>query len=143
MKKFNKDNYNNISKEDIIELAELALLKITEQLKRGEIPEYSVAGSGHESFKIDKIEVFKYDTEYSIEVGGASIISLAYNLPNLRDEIAKYGIKKVNDISRTMYYRMKEKYYEEQLVLKMKSTLHDLNVVYDMLTEWQHKKQYS
>ena len=137
MKKFNKYNYNEISQEDIIELAELALLKITEQLKRGRIPEYSVTGSGHESFKIDKIEVFKHGTEYHIEVGGASIMSLAYNLPNLRDEIAKYGIKKVNDISRTMYYRMKEKYYEEQLELKMKSTLHDLNVIYDMLTEWK------
>src|SRR5690625_2650621 len=126
MKKFNIDNYNNISKEDIIELAEMALSKITEQLMSGETPEYSVTGSGHESFKIDKIEVFKYDTEYSIEVGGASIMSLAYSLPNLRDEIAKYGIKKVNEISRTMYYRMKEEYYEEQLELGMKSTLHDL-----------------
>ena len=137
MKKFNKYNYNEISQEDIIELAELALLKITEQLNSGEIPEYDVTGSGNESFKIDKIEVVKTDTGYYIVVGGARIMSLAYNLPNLRDEIAKYGIKKVNDISRTMYYRMKEKYYEKQLELKMKSTLHDLNVVYDMLTEWK------
>src|SRR5690625_3131023 len=131
MKKFNIDNYNEISQEDIIELAELALLKITEQLKRGRIPEYSVTGSGHESFKIDKIEVFKYDTEYSIEVGGASIMSLASKLPNLRDKISKYWVKRVSGISITMYYRMKDKYYEEQLELKMKSTLHDLNVVYD------------
>ena len=143
MKKFNIDNYNNISKEDIIELAELALLKITEQLKRGEIPEYSVTGSGNESFKIDKIEVIKTDTDYYIKVDDTDIMSLAYSLPNLRDEIAKYGIKKVNVIASTMYYRMSEKYYEEQHELKMKGTLHDLNVVYDMLTEWQHKKQYS
>ena len=133
MKKFNKDNYNNISKEDIIELAELALLNITEQLKSGEIPEYSVTGSGHESFKIDKIEVFKYGTEYYIEVVGESIMSLAYDLPNLRDEIAKYGIKEVRDISRTMYYMMIEIYSKEQLELNMKSTLHDLNAVYDIL----------
>lgn len=135
MKKFNKDNYNEISQEDIIELAELALLKITEQLKIGEIPEYIVTLVGDEGFKIDKIEVIKTDTDYYIRVGGADIMSLAYNLPNLRDEIAKYGIKKVKDISSTMYYRMKEKYYEEQLKLKMKGTLHDLNVVYDMLTK--------
>ena len=133
MKKFNRDNYRNISKEDIIELAEMALSKITEQIQSGEIPEYDVTGSGHESFKIDKIEVIKTDTYYYIKVGGADIMSLAYNLPNLRDEIAKYGIKKVNDISSTMYYRMEEKYHEEQLELKMKSTLHDLNVVYDIL----------
>ena len=135
MKKFNIDNYNNISKEDIIELAEMALSKITEQIQSGEIPEYDVTGSGDELLKIDKIEVIKTDTGCYIRVDGADIMSLAYSLPNLRDEIAKYGIKKVNDISSTMYYRMKEKYYEEQLELKMKSTLHDLNVVYDILTE--------
>ena len=137
MKKFNRDNYRNISKEDIIELAEMALSKITEQIQSGEIPEYDVTGNGDELFKIDKIEVVKTDTGYYIRVGGEDIMSLASKLPNLRDEIAKYGIKKVSDISSTMYYRMKEKYYEEQLELKMKSTLHDLNFVYDMLTEWR------
>src|SRR5690625_4144386 len=143
MKKFNIDNYNNISKKDIIELAELALLKITEQLKNGEIPEYIVTLVGDEGFKIDKIEVIKTDTDYYIKVDDTDIMSLAYSLPNLRDEIAKYGIKKVSDISSTMYYRMEEKYDEEQHELGMKSTLHDLNVVYDMLTDWQPKKQYS
>ena len=135
MKKFNKYNYNEISKEDIIELAELALLKITEQLKSGEIPGYIVTPVGDEGFKMDKIEVIKTDTGYYISVGGADIMSLAYNLPNLRDEIAKYGIKEVRDISRTMYYMMREIYSKEQLELKMKGTLHDLNVVYDVLTE--------
>lgn len=133
MKKFNKDNYRNISKEDIIELAEMALSKITEQIHSGEIPEYDVTLTGDEVFKIHNIEVIKTDTEYFIEVGGACIIRLASELPNLRGEISKYGMKEVSDIASVMYYMMEEIYCKEQLELKMKATIYDLNFVYDSL----------
>ena len=133
MKKFNKDNYNNISKEDIIELAKLAYSKMDELFKSGEEPKYSVLGNMTEKLEVGQISVYKNESSYYINVDGLSIMSLASRIPNLRSIIATYGIKEVSDIAETMYSIMYAKHSEIQYKLKRDETLSELNNIYDVL----------
>ena len=138
MKKFNKDNYNEISQEDIIELAKLAYSKMNELLKNEEEPKYTLLGNMSEKFEVGQIAVYKAEGSYFyIKVDGLKIMGLASELPNLSDTIEKYGIKELSDIAETMYSIMYAKYSEIQFKLRRDKTLSGLNSIYDRLTEWQ------
>ena len=137
MKKFNKDNYRNISKEDIIELAKLAYSKMNELLKNGEEPKYTLLGNMKDKFEVGQIAVYKAEVSHYINVDGLSIMGLASELPNLSEAIEKYGIKELSDIAETMYSIMYAKYSEIQFKLRRDKTLSGLNAIYDVLTEWQ------
>lgn len=137
MKKFNKDNYNEISQEDIIELAKLAYSKMNELLKNGEEPKYTLLGNMTDKLEVGQIAVYKAKGSCYIKVDGLTIMGLASELPNLSDTIEKYGIKELSDIAETMYSIMYAKYSEIKFKLRRDKTLSGLNAIYDMLTEWQ------
>jgi len=140
MKKFNIDNYNEISKEDIIELAELAYSKMNELLKNGEKPKYTLLGNMTHKFEVGQIAVYSAEGSCYVNVDGLSIMGLAGELPNLSDAIATVE-KEVSDIAETMYSIMYAKYSEIQFKLRRDKTLSGLNAIYDRLTEWKPKNR--
>lgn len=101
MKKYNKENYIEITPKDIIELARSAYAKMNTLISEGNKVEIDSNGIIN-NCTVGSIKVLNHKGRFVITIDGINIEGIAREIPQLR----RYHISEINEIGQNMFDTM-------------------------------------